>query len=328
MTVVLQIMEHRVNVYDDAVQHASAYNSKLTRDRKKRSPYYDAQTGIPHIPGKLWKNEKDRQQGQQPGKIFTYTAERWRRKRPGDVDILSCYEGQKGTANLICESGLLLPRREAKRRAADLSRAAAADSQYSDEDKQVGSDNGDDPYDVGEVDDSSDDETYLGKRSTISSKKKQITSQLPTRLAKLRSQSRQMGEEAIHPSAASNNPLMADFKPRRTASPNDYCDFCLGDSVKNKKTNKPETLISCADCGRSGHPTCLQFTPSLTSVVLQYRWQCIECKSCGICGTSDNDDQLLFCDDCDRGFHMFCLNPPMQQPPEGRWSCKLCLRSQ
>lgn len=24
-------------------------------------------------------------------------------------------------------------------------------------------------------------------------------------------------------------------------------------------------------------------------------------KSCGICGTSDNDDQLLFCDDCDRG---------------------------
>lgn len=57
------------NVYDDAVQHASAYNSKLTRDRKKRSPYYDAQTGIPHIPGKLWKNEKDRQQGQQPGKV-------------------------------------------------------------------------------------------------------------------------------------------------------------------------------------------------------------------------------------------------------------------
>uniref|UniRef100_A0A4W3K1T1 PHD-type domain-containing protein n=1 Tax=Callorhinchus milii TaxID=7868 RepID=A0A4W3K1T1_CALMI len=36
-------------------------------------------------------------------------------------------------------------------------------------------------------------------------------------------------------------------------------------------------------------------------------------------------DQLLFCDDCDRGYHMYCLNPPMAEPPEGSWSCHLCL---
>lgn len=28
-------------------------------------------------------------------------------------------------------------------------------------------------------------------------------------------------------------------------------------------------------------------------------------------------DQLLFCDDCDRGYHMYCLNPPLTEPPEG-----------
>ena len=28
-------------------------------------------------------------------------------------------------------------------------------------------------------------------------------------------------------------------------------------------------------------------------------------------------DQLLFCDDCDRGYHMYCLKPPMEKPPEG-----------
>lgn len=28
-------------------------------------------------------------------------------------------------------------------------------------------------------------------------------------------------------------------------------------------------------------------------------------------------DQLLFCDDCDRGYHMYCLKPPMTKPPEG-----------
>ncbi|KAK9409774.1 zinc finger protein DPF3 [Crotalus adamanteus] len=73
-----------------------------------------------------------------------------------------------------------------------------------------------------------------------------------------------------------------------------------------------------------GHPTCLQFTANMTEAVKTYQWQCIECKSCSLCGTSENDDQLLFCDDCDRGYHMYCLNPPVSEPPEGSWSCHLC----
>lgn len=35
-------------------------------------------------------------------------------------------------------------------------------------------------------------------------------------------------------------------------SANNYCDFCLGDSTENKKTEMPEDLVSCSDCGRSG----------------------------------------------------------------------------
>ena len=61
----------------------------------------------------------------------------------------------------------------------------------------------------------------------------------------------------------------------------------------------------------------MQFSESLSAVVRTYRWQCIECKSCHFCGTSENDDQLLFCDDCDRGYHMYCLRPPLKTPPEG-----------
>uniref|UniRef100_A0A4X2KVU3 PHD-type domain-containing protein n=1 Tax=Vombatus ursinus TaxID=29139 RepID=A0A4X2KVU3_VOMUR len=105
--------------------------------------------------------------------------------------------------------------------------------------------------------------------------------------------------------------------PDGTVIPNNYCDFCLGGSSMNKKSGRPEELVSCADCGRSGHPTCLQFTLNMTEAVKTYKWQCIECKSCILCGTSENDDQLLFCDDCDRGYHMYCLNPPVAEPPEG-----------
>ncbi|XP_021947352.1 zinc finger protein ubi-d4 [Folsomia candida] len=116
---------------------------------------------------------------------------------------------------------------------------------------------------------------------------------------------------------------MDDGKPRVPPSP--YCDFCLGDAVENKKSGIPEELVSCSDCGRSGHPTCLQFTNNMIISVKKYRWQCIECKCCSLCGTSDNDDQLLFCDDCDRGYHMYCLVPKLDAPPEGSWSCTLCL---
>ncbi|VDP39704.1 unnamed protein product [Soboliphyme baturini] len=99
---------------------------------------------------------------------------------------------------------------------------------------------------------------------------------------------------------------------------NQYCDFCLGDASHNKKTCQPEELVSCTDCGRAGHPSCLQFTANMIISTKKYGWQCIECKSCAVCGTSENDDQLLFCDDCDRGFHMYCLCPKLYSPPEGK----------
>ncbi|EEB11828.1 requim, req/dpf2, putative [Pediculus humanus corporis] len=101
---------------------------------------------------------------------------------------------------------------------------------------------------------------------------------------------------------------LPDDKARVAASP--YCDFCLGDSSENKKTNAPEELVSCSDCGRSGHPSCLLFTQNMIISVRKYRWQCIECKCCSVCGT---------------GYHMYCLTPPLISPPEGSWSCGLCL---
>lgn len=93
-------------------------------------------------------------------------------------------------------------------------------------------------------------------------------------------------------SSASSQDGFAGNRPAgkgTVAPPQDYCDFCLGDTAENKKTKSAESLVSCSDCGRSAHPTCLQFTPNMIASVKKYRWQCIECKSCGLCGTSDND---------------------------------------
>ncbi|XP_064403930.1 zinc finger protein ubi-d4 B-like [Halichondria panicea] len=121
-------------------------------------------------------------------------------------------------------------------------------------------------------------------------------------------------------------PPPPNLRGKENAKPNPYCDFCLGDSGKNNKTLTNESMVSCANCGRSAHPSCMQFSPALAVIVHTYRWQCIECKSCHFCGTSENDDQLLFCDDCDRGFHMYCMKPPIKEPPEGNWSCGMCYK--
>lgn len=50
-------------------------------------------------------------------------------------------------------------------------------------------------------------------------------------------------------------------------------------------------VLSSLTCPLSstGHPSCLQFTPVMMAAVKTYRWQCIECKCCNICGTSEND---------------------------------------
>lgn len=106
---------------------------------------------------------------------------------------------------------------------------------------------------------------------------------------------------------------------------NRFCDFCHGTSDKNRRTRLPEELISCSTCGSSGHPSCLKFSDNIRLSVQKYDWQCIDCKTCSNCDTADNEHQLLFCDDCDRSYHTYCLKPPLTELPEGSWSCHLCL---
>ncbi|XP_014351243.1 histone acetyltransferase KAT6B isoform X1 [Latimeria chalumnae] len=118
--------------------------------------------------------------------------------------------------------------------------------------------------------------------------------------------------------------LLPHEKDQPRADPIPICSFCLGTKESNRE-KKPEELISCADCGSSGHPSCLKFSPELTANVKALRWQCIECKTCSACRVQGkNADNMLFCDSCDRGFHMECCDPPLSRMPKGMWICQVC----
>ena len=112
--------------------------------------------------------------------------------------------------------------------------------------------------------------------------------------------------------------------PEPKVKPSSICSFCLG-TVEHNRHKKPEQLISCHDCGNSGHPSCLQYSASLVERIRAEPWLCLECKRCMICDQGAATDDLLFCDACDKGFHMECLDPPLSKLPDGRWICPFCV---
>ncbi|XP_077594867.1 histone acetyltransferase KAT6B isoform X2 [Stigmatopora nigra] len=118
--------------------------------------------------------------------------------------------------------------------------------------------------------------------------------------------------------------LLPHEREQLRVDPIPICSFCLGTKESNRD-KCAEELLSCADCGSSGHPSCLKFSPELTNHVKRLRWQCIECKTCSSCRIQGkNADQMLFCDSCDRGFHMECCDPPIFRMPKGTWLCQVC----
>nr|CAD7425881.1 unnamed protein product [Timema monikensis] len=105
------------------------------------------------------------------------------------------------------------------------------------------------------------------------------------------------------------------------------CSECLGTSSKNKHGCE-EVLSSCAECGLSVHLSCLPANQgSELSVLLDKgnRWFCEDCRTCASCNEPADQTCVLCCRDCDRGYHMGCLDPPTDRRPKAPWRCRHCL---
>lgn len=46
--------------------------------------------------------------------------------------------------------------------------------------------------------------------------------------------------------------------------------------------------------------------------------------ACEICNQATDESRMLICDACDLGFHMYCINPPLNTVPRGLWECERC----
>ncbi|XP_023214497.1 bromodomain adjacent to zinc finger domain protein 1A-like [Centruroides sculpturatus] len=45
---------------------------------------------------------------------------------------------------------------------------------------------------------------------------------------------------------------------------------------------------------------------------------------CKICRRKGDGENMLLCDECNRGFHLYCLKPPLKEKTQGDWYCTNC----
>ncbi|CDQ78056.1 PHD finger protein 10 [Oncorhynchus mykiss] len=109
------------------------------------------------------------------------------------------------------------------------------------------------------------------------------------------------------------------YKPK--VMPNAICGICQKRKESNKE-GKPEALIHCTQCKNSAHPSCLDMGEELVGLIKTYPWQCMECKTCTVCKHPHHEEEMMFCDKCDRGFHSFCVG--LDSIPLGCWVCECC----
>ncbi|KAH8287247.1 hypothetical protein KR054_004724 [Drosophila jambulina] len=99
------------------------------------------------------------------------------------------------------------------------------------------------------------------------------------------------------------------------------CGVCLRSQHRNAR-DMPEAFIRCYSCRRRVHPSCIDMPQRMVGRVRNYNWQCAGCKCCIKCRSSQRPGKMLYCEQCDRGYHIYCLG--LKTVPDGRWSCERC----
>lgn len=88
----------------------------------------------------------------------------------------------------------------------------------------------------------------------------------------------------VRRSAIDGTPLLP------ASTPSDLCAYCEGPTSRNE-SGRYEEMVSCWECGSSGHPTCLDWpNMALVKRVGEYCWQCSDCKRCPVCDEKEIDD--------------------------------------
>ncbi|KAG9091258.1 hypothetical protein FS749_016673 [Ceratobasidium sp. UAMH 11750] len=107
------------------------------------------------------------------------------------------------------------------------------------------------------------------------------------------------------------------FEPRDDADPQAAAATANGQDLKlGGRSDEGANAFSKALAQDPGPSMTFDNTP-IPPLEEQIAAEVRKGKTCEICRKSDRDTEMLLCDGCNEGFHMFCLDPPLHAIPKG-----------
>lgn len=87
------------------------------------------------------------------------------------------------------------------------------------------------------------------------------------------------------------------------------------------------SFIFCVDCGEAFHSFCAEAPVATMSDAAVSTWRCGNCKICETCGDANEaeSERLVYCESCDKAYHIDCLDPKLPKIPSSQWFCAACV---
>ncbi|XP_055600727.1 chromodomain-helicase-DNA-binding protein Mi-2 homolog [Uranotaenia lowii] len=187
-------------------------------------------------------------------------------------------------------------------------------------------------------DDDDDDEEELerersrkkGKKSSSSSAKKKKSKVVPTLKIKFGKRRNASSDEEPEASGGSDRDSDAEFEKMLQQSETKE------GPKKGSKKDKDKEKDTDADAGKSGEPAVKKKAKVKMGIGQKAKKKGKGKKSkfpdgpdgeqqhqdyCEVC---QQGGEIILCDTCPKAYHLVCLDPELEDTPEGRWSCPTC----
>jgi len=111
--------------------------------------------------------------------------------------------------------------------------------------------------------------------------------------------------------------------------PNDTLDTSTSRTILRIKATRPSGVLELQGADgrtiRDHSKNCAPcHLPNLDPTIITSTWIPPLDYPCQVCQRVDDADQMLLCDNCNGGYHLFCLTPELAQVPSGLWYCPSC----
>ncbi|XP_022895943.1 uncharacterized protein LOC111410019 isoform X3 [Olea europaea var. sylvestris] len=97
------------------------------------------------------------------------------------------------------------------------------------------------------------------------------------------------------------------------------CRLCF--SGENEESERARKMLSCNNCGKKYHGSCLKSWSQNRDLFHWSSWTCPSCRICEVCRRTGDPNKFMFCKRCDGAYHCYCQQPPHKNVSHGPYLC-------